>query len=844
MRYTSLLLGVFTALTVFAFSEPLRAEKPTKAEIASMGKAATAYVEMPKLGSGTAFCIHPTGLFITNEHVVHDDIKGEITLVLEPGLKKQRVLKARVIRVDEAKDLALLRVENAGELPGLKLGSVDGLSELMDVVAFGFPLGRALSPDKNDYPAISVNAGRVTALRHKDGELQQIQIDVALTFGNSGGPVLDDQGKVVGVVVSGIRGAQAINQAIPVSHLETFLKTPDIQVTFPELTSKNLDQSHEFKARVVSLFPTQKAMDVQLILKVDNQPERRQKMEFKDGYYRVSTPIIQPGREEMLDISAEFEESRIRGLTIDREILVGARKIKLGECRRIQRQPKPVVISQDGKKLEGNVDGLSKFSIRVGGQNLVLDLSSANSIVVQAHDPVKSVQCTVLVTQDDKVIGRVETSAVIQGAVVPAREIPDMPDARGGPDAPDVPEMVDIRPARIAEGKVTKMLPDTATDIRVGGNGRYFVLHLPKLKKLAVFDAIEAKISHYIPLSEDKIVYAAGLDKIIVGVTSKGLIERWNLITGEKENSRAIPNAADVTCVSMGSASSGPFMVNGEFFDLQTLKLIPVKMQGIPGWWHPISADGTVFGGWKPHESPSECSTLVLSGREIIRTNSAGLGHIVPGPDGRIVYTAKGLYTNQFKSIPGSPPNNSYCLPATEGDYVMVVSSSEGAQPGTIGLYLIGSDQPLVKNVGIAHSIKFDSWDRELFGPWKRIYFIPRAELFVIFPPSNDRLDLYHFNLDEAMEVSGLDYLLVTSRPPRTAKAGKPFEYTVATKVKRGPVTVTLNSGPKGMQVTPAGIVRWTVPGKPKTLEEDVILTIKDQTDREIFHSFKLQIVK
>ena len=53
----------------------------------------------------------------------------------------------------------------------------------MDVVAFGFPLGRALSPDKKEYPAISINAGRVTSLRLKGGELQHIQIDVALTFG-------------------------------------------------------------------------------------------------------------------------------------------------------------------------------------------------------------------------------------------------------------------------------------------------------------------------------------------------------------------------------------------------------------------------------------------------------------------------------------------------------------------------------------------------------------------------------------------------------------------------------------------------------------------------------------
>ena len=198
------------ALLLLGTTALLAADKPTKVEIGKKGKAATAFVDVPGRGSGTAFCVHPSGLFVTNEHVVRGAEKAEIILVLNPSLPGERVLKAKVVRIDKDLDLALLRVENVQDLPSLPLGSVEGVAELSDVVAVGFPLGRFLSPDRKEYPAVSVNAGSVTALRLKGRELEHIQIDISLTFGNSGGPVLDENGKVIGVVVSGIAlGARA-----------------------------------------------------------------------------------------------------------------------------------------------------------------------------------------------------------------------------------------------------------------------------------------------------------------------------------------------------------------------------------------------------------------------------------------------------------------------------------------------------------------------------------------------------------------------------------------------------------------------------------------------------------
>ena len=103
-------------IITFFFAAPVRAEKPTKVEIAKMGKAATAYVEVPNRGSGTAFCVHPSGLFITNEHVIRTAEKAEITLVLDPTLNSQRILCAKVLRIDKENDLALLRVQGTGQL--------------------------------------------------------------------------------------------------------------------------------------------------------------------------------------------------------------------------------------------------------------------------------------------------------------------------------------------------------------------------------------------------------------------------------------------------------------------------------------------------------------------------------------------------------------------------------------------------------------------------------------------------------------------------------------------------------------------------------------------------------
>ena len=74
-----------------------------------LGKAGTVLVKA-KSKTGSGFCVHPSGLFITNERVIGADADA-VAVVLNASLKDQKVLKAKVLRTDKQLDLALLQVE-------------------------------------------------------------------------------------------------------------------------------------------------------------------------------------------------------------------------------------------------------------------------------------------------------------------------------------------------------------------------------------------------------------------------------------------------------------------------------------------------------------------------------------------------------------------------------------------------------------------------------------------------------------------------------------------------------------------------------------------------------------
>jgi hypothetical protein len=808
-------------------------DKPTKVEIAKRMKAATGFVEVLGRANGTAFCVHPSGLFVTTEGAVRGADATGVTVTLNAGQQNEKMHKATVVRVDKTAELALLRVEGLSNQPALPLGTADGLTELADVFGCGFSPGRAApGTDNKGYLILSVNAGTVSSVRHKGNQPLTVAVDLGTIYNCYGGPLLDDTGKVVGVLVSFIGGKPGGNDVIPVNRVLAFLNEPDVTFAPPEVLASALDKPHEFKARVAALAPGGAEPRVKLLLQSGTEKAREFPMTKANNEWVASAKPLAGPAAPVVELTVRIGGSSVTGTADDAELTVGGTKVKLSAVRKLVLGAKPVATLADGKTLEGPVAGLRAVELRIGDQKVKLDLAKAGEIGARATDELPAVTATVVVVgADDKELARASAPVPIRRAAGPGTP--------GGPDA--------------SAAKVTKQLPDTFSDAVVAGGGRYLVFQMPKLKKLAVFDIAEAKVVNYIPLAEDKATFAAGLDCVIVGLPSAGRLERWSLATFEREKNVSV--AGEIRGLLMGHAATWAVAVDGVFYDPVTLKPIPFKYDGTPAYkglraWiqaeQPLfpSADGTVYGNWNPNLSPSDCGVRVIEGGEMRRHMNANLFHTIPGPDGRWVYTSKGVVTREMKYAHADDEKYGYCLPATSGDYFIgLTSASERLTGGSFTVYHRGVKGPIGRIEQADHGLKFEGWGRERYGPWRRVFFVPEAKVIAVLPESNDRVVLHKFDIDVALEKSGLDYLFVASTPPRAAKPGAPLTYPLATKSKHGGVTYKVDSGPKGMTVSATGVVTWAVPADA-TGEQTVVLSVKDKAGNEAFHSFALKITK
>ena len=155
-------------------------------------------------GEGTGFIIDPDGSILTNHHVI--DRAERITVKLSDG----RSLKARVIGSDPDTDIALIKIDGQAGLPVAPLGDSSTLRVGEWVCAIGNPLGYEHS----------VTVGVVSYLGRKlfDASLDNyIQTDAAINFGNSGGPLINSRGEVIGINAAISSRASNIGFAVPIN---------------------------------------------------------------------------------------------------------------------------------------------------------------------------------------------------------------------------------------------------------------------------------------------------------------------------------------------------------------------------------------------------------------------------------------------------------------------------------------------------------------------------------------------------------------------------------------------------------------------------------------------------
>lgn len=163
--------------------------------------------------SGSGFIISENGYIITNYHVIEYAYTGgrDVTVILHDGTR----YTANIVGVEESNDIAVLKID-AANLSAVSFGNSDSLSVGETVYAVGNPLGEL---------EFSMSTGYVSALDRaiKTGEsadpINMFQIDAAVNSGNSGGPVYNARGEVIGVVTAKYSdtGVEGIGFAIPIN---------------------------------------------------------------------------------------------------------------------------------------------------------------------------------------------------------------------------------------------------------------------------------------------------------------------------------------------------------------------------------------------------------------------------------------------------------------------------------------------------------------------------------------------------------------------------------------------------------------------------------------------------
>jgi S1-C subfamily serine protease len=394
----SLALGLATVAAGLAAND--RQHSP---EVIERGKRATAFVEVVTSqgrASGSGFCIDRSGRFITNAHVVDEaaDGRGQVWLVLDIGRKTRRRLRGKILKMDSAYDLALLQVDGAGDLTPLALGTEDGLIETMPVTTFGFPFGQDLKTEGASDPEITIIASRITSLRRAKERLQYIQFDNQLNPGNSGGPVLDEAGRVVGVAVATVPGA-AINLAVPVGRLAAFLKAPILVFNPPPLHYKDRGKPVEWAVKVLSSKPGARLPDkLSVVVTIANRVDKDGSFpgtQVGDGTFQVKVKPVSHDTSQKVNIFVRFPDGLAFPAQIpDRILTVGRQKVLLSDLRTLYAGSPPRAVTRQGVVLVGPIIGLGKVLVPNGKspKQRWRYLVDAAQIDVRPLDPAPDVQ--------------------------------------------------------------------------------------------------------------------------------------------------------------------------------------------------------------------------------------------------------------------------------------------------------------------------------------------------------------------------------------------------------------------------------------------------------------------
>ena len=851
----------FVLLILVHFVFPIQVFSQDRATIESVkGSCFLAEVSGKDRSYATAFCIHPSGIVVTNHHVVSEIAIGDtINLIANAGQESQESFEARLLRTDEKDDLAVLKILKGTTFKSIEIANSPELYETLGITAFGFPFGKSLAVDQDSFPTISVNSGKITAIRKDKKEIQLLQLDATLNPGNSGGPVIDNTGKVIGVVSFGVAGA-GVNFAIPSEKLRRLLVKPDIEFNIPEITIANYSVPKNVEITLTPLIEEIPDPTVELWMKRGDAPAKKFQLSSKSlnkfqGTVAGETDTIK----KMMRGELLFKQGKIEGKVQDDTMKIDGKEFHLAQVASLvpDESTKKVQLSMvDGTTRTVGIQDIPKLKIELGNFAVTVDVATASKVTLESDDSEAKISYIVIVKSAGKEIYR-STGAEMEKAS-------DIGSASNNQDVP-----VEKSQATVFKGPVKSIpMPGTVTDAVYARGGQYLLVVLGVQKKLAVINVGKGSIEKILPLSSDDIVVVGTMNHIVILDRKKNIIERYGLENFTRQLAVKPPFPGVIKSMVAGSASNGPILIhrsvgtealsNASFavVDLMKFKELPIeaKNTGHYSSFRDIvhmrsSSNGRVFGMWCTSHSPSGIQSMVLTDHSLLtKYEHDSSGHVVPNSDGSHILTGVGIYTSGLKSLSKSGNRSGFrssCFPTSHSRFILTLPVGNYGEGKSIGgsIHEIGSDAPLFNlpdmQLGSPGS-SGEGWVQHDFTLDKRVFLNLESHALISIPFTNDSVVIQEFDIRKELRSSKLDYFFVSSTPNRTCAPGKTYSYQVDVESNRKKFKFEIASGPDKMTISPKGKVTWNVPRDFKEESVDVIISISDGESLQTYDSFTI----
>ncbi|HBC85415.1 MAG TPA: hypothetical protein DCZ94_00520 [Lentisphaeria bacterium] len=209
-----------------------------------------------------------------------NDFKGEISVIVNSGLKDiERKIPGKLLVSDVPNDIAFIQLpkDYLKNIPDglpepIKFSEDDKLNETTSIHVLGYPFGELLA-DKQKEPYITIGQGSISSIRRNpDGDIGIIQIDGDMNPGNSGGPIVDDAGRLVAMSCAGMVGTE-INFGIPAREIKNGLGGRPGYVFLTKKIYK--DDKYSFDVNALPVDPAQKIKSVQFQFWHGDNPRTR-----------------------------------------------------------------------------------------------------------------------------------------------------------------------------------------------------------------------------------------------------------------------------------------------------------------------------------------------------------------------------------------------------------------------------------------------------------------------------------------------------------------------------------------------------------------------------------------